>query len=164
MATDYSPLLVSSPAHLARFAELKRQNPWWRVLLGMTRLPAGFPQVYVGANAVAVNFFAKGRLRLGEHRVTFESLAPGFDNGQRYAHITPDFHFDFPCSSLTRVARYEPPVAYIKYFNLNWVSLQVSAPHTPSILLLSATGSGTATAHIKQTNEALYNELRAKLP
>lgn len=164
MATDYSPLLVSSPAHLARFAELKRQNPWWRLLLGLTKLPEDFPQVYVGGNAVAVNFFAKGCLRLGEQRVIFESLAPGFDNGQRYAHITPDFYFDFSYSSLTRVERYEPPVAYIKYFNLNWVSLQVSAPHTPGTLLLSATGSGTAMALIKQTNEALYNELRAKLP
>jgi hypothetical protein len=35
MNQDYSPLLVSCPAHLARFGEIKQQNPWWRVLLGL---------------------------------------------------------------------------------------------------------------------------------
>ncbi|RZL15501.1 MAG: hypothetical protein EOO62_03830 [Hymenobacter sp.] len=163
MNQDYSPLLVSCPAHLARFGEIKQQNPWWRMLLGLHKIPEGFPRAYVGGNAVPVNFFAKGSLHLGEQQFTFASRDPGFDNGQRYAHITPDFHFDLPYASLTRVERYEPPAAYIKYFNLNWVRIQLSAPNAPDDLLLSCTGSGTEMSLIHQGNELLYNELQAKL-
>jgi hypothetical protein len=163
MHQDYSPLLVSSPAHLARFAEIKRQNPWWRLLLGMNKIPAGFPRAYVGGNAVPVNFFAKNSFHLVEQQLTFASRDPGFDNGQRYAHITPDFHFELPYASLMQVERYEPPAAYIKYFNLNWIRIQLSAPNVPDDLLLSCTGSGTEMSLIHQTNELLYNELQAKL-
>lgn len=164
MPKDYAPILISSPAHLAAFSDSKRNSPWWKLLLGINQIPAGFPRVYVGGNAVPVNFFAKGQLRLFEHQLDFRARPPGFDNGQRYAHVNSDFSFEFPYSAITRVERYEASEPFIKHFNLNWVRLCVDAPAIPGDLLLSLTGSGTQMARINQTNDALYEELQAKVP
>lgn len=60
------------------------------MLLGLTKIPEDFPRVYVGSRAVPVNFLAKGSLELGEQQLSFESLDPDFNNGQRYCHIAPD--------------------------------------------------------------------------
>ncbi len=133
------------------------------MLLGLTKIPEDFPRVYVGSRAVPVNFLAKGSLELGE-QLSFESLDPGSDNGQRYRRIAPDLHVVLPYARITRVARYEAAEPTIKYFNLKWVRIHVSDPDTPSDLLLSSIGGGTQMKRIAQTNELLYQQLQAKTP
>ena len=163
MPTDYTPVIISSVEHLTRFSDIQRTSPWWRILLGINKLPADFPRVYLGGNAIQVNFFAKGELRLFERQLDFQARAPGFDNGQRYAHVDQTFQNAFPYARITRGGRYELAEPFIKRFNINWVSLRVNAPNTPSDLLLSLTGSGTQMARINQMNDVLYRELQAKV-
>ena len=163
MQKIYSPLIISSPAHLAQFNDIKRQNPWWKMLLGLQKLPAGFPRVYVGSKPVQVVFFAKGQLTLFERQADFRSAAPGFDNGQRYEHIQTAFSFDIPYSAITRVERYQTPDPFIKYFGFNWVRILVDDPAAPNDLLLSLTGSGTQMQQLNRLNDELFAELQAKV-
>lgn len=133
------------------------------MLLGLQKLPAGFPRVYMGNRPVQVVFFAKGQLTLFERQVDFRSAPPGFDNGQRYAHIQTSFSLDLPYSAITRVERYQAPDPFIKYFNFNWVRILVDDPAVPGDLLLSLTGSGTQMQHLNQQNDALFADLQAKV-
>jgi hypothetical protein len=163
MQKIYSPLLISSPAHLAQFNDIKRQNPWWKMLLGFQKLPAGFPRVYLGNKPVQVVFFAKGQLTLSAQQLTFQSAAPGFDNGQRYEHIQTAFNFDFPLAAITHVERYQAPEPFIKYFSFNWVRLTLNDPSVPHDLLLSLTGSGMQMPQLNHLNNELFAELWAKV-
>jgi hypothetical protein len=163
MPQTYTPCIISSPAHLAQFADIKRQNPWWKMLLGLQKLPAGFPRVYVGNKPVQVVFFAKGELTLVEQQATFRAAAPGFDNGQRYEHINTAFGFDLPYSAITQVERYQAPDPFIKYFNFNWVRIIVDDPAAPNDLLLSLTGSGTQMQQLHRQNDALFADLQARV-
>lgn len=163
MQKTYRPFIISSPNHLNQFDEIQRGNPWWKLLLGISKVPADFPRTYVGSKAVAVNFFAKGELTLFERQMDFRSVAPGANNGMKYDYINTSFSFDIFYESIIKIERFEASNPTIKYFNINWVRIIIDSPGSPKDLLLSLTGGGAEMSSINTNNDSLFYELQSKI-
>ncbi len=153
---------ISSIDHLNSFSALSKENPWWKLILGLNKVPADFPQVKVGWKKYPLVMFSAGALTFFERQLEFRANNANSTNRLHFINLKDDLRFDIPYSSLT-VTRYTHPKPFLKAFNISWIKLTVSDNSSVSHFLVSFGGKNLSKNQVELANDELFEVLKKKI-
>lgn len=162
MQNDYPRVWVSSINHMDAFSQITKANPWWKVLLVLNKIPAGFPQIKIGIRKYPVVFYAEGSLTLFERQLAFKADKDAQLNNYRYSNLKTDLKFEMDYTTL-KVERFVHPKPFMKAFNLNWIKLSPSNNDAGENILLSCGGSGFQKRRIETLNDEIFQIIQQKV-
>ncbi len=153
---------ISSIDHLNSFSALAKENPWWKLVLGLNKVPADFPQVKIGRKKYPLVMFSAGTLTLFERQMEFRANNTNSVNQLNFINLKDDLRFDIPYSSLT-ITKYTHPKPFLKAFNIPWINLALSDNGTASHFLLSFGGNNLSKKQVERANDELFELLKIKI-
>jgi hypothetical protein len=161
MQNHYPKVWLSSIPHLDTFSEISRKNPWWKLLLGLNRMPEEFPLVKFGLGKLPLVFFSEGSLTLFERELEFRGYNEASLNGNPYQNLKPNVRFSVDYDSI-QVGKFSHPKPFSKAFNLTWIKVSISVNDQTEHRLLSVGGSGVHMREIARANEEILDFLQSR--
>jgi len=139
------------------FSEISSNNPIWKVLLFLNKVPADFPQVKSNSRILPIVYFSQGVLQIFERQIDFKSHVSTDDN--RYKNLKNYFSFEIQNQDF-KVDRYQHPRPFMKSFNISWIKLSILNKNPSDHLLISFGGQGRGMAEIKNKNDEIFEILK----
>lgn len=160
----FKPVWITSIAHLEALSRIHRETPLWRELLGLYRLPPGFPYVQASLgfspfDKVPQIALRSGEIHLGNGRVTFAGRPfriPLF----RVFNIPPDGTFSLRFDELTAVERFDFILPVSRYFTFPFVRLRSTRSGELADFLLCAGGYAFQMRRIQKRSLMLLDALQ----
>lgn len=160
MQKTFPIVWISSVEHLDAFSDISKKNPWWKILLGINKIPDNFPQVKIGSRKYPIVFYSEGSLNLFERELEFIANPNASVIRGNFFNLMSDLRFEFDFGSV-KVDRFKHSKPFMKAFNISWIQLSIKNDLQNQILL-SVGGSGLNINQITKTNEEIFQFLKRK--
>lgn len=152
---------ISSVEHLDAFTSVNKSNPWWRLLLGVNKIPYDFPQVRIGSKKFPLVYFSEGLLSVYERQLEFKARKSANAGRASFINLNEELAFAIDYS-LLKPGRYLYPKPFLKAFNIPWIKISGASVDGTDDLLISVSGLGLNLKQITEVNEALFGVLSDK--
>jgi len=162
MQKNFPVIWISSVEHLVAFSALAKMNPWWKLLLGINKVPGDFPYVKIGSRKYPLVCFSEGSLDLYERELKYKANWHPSTIKNEYFNLKRELSFEFEYNSI-KVSRFKHPKPFMKAFNIDWVKLTLPGNYGSDHILLSVGGSGIKLSQITKPNDEIFEFLKNKI-
>jgi hypothetical protein len=166
-----APVWLSNIDHLQRLLEIHRNESFLTKVVGLYRIPDGFPHLWYWLAPFArvpIIYFANGRLILLPQGFRFEPVHRALFMAS-VANVRSDLVLEIRRDDIRDVNEYmldpaELPFPTRSYYNFPWTRVRTRLPGVSSDFLIGAGGAGPSMRGIRARNAQLLETLTAYAP
>jgi hypothetical protein len=144
---------------MEQFSQIVGKNSFWKIFLGLNKIPYDFPQVKFGFKKLPLVFFSQGYLTLFERQLEYR--ANEINSLNKYDNLKENLFFEIDYN-LLKAERFLHPRPFMEAVNIPWIKLSITDNSPFDHILLSFGGDGITMKQVEETNNKIFEILAFK--